>query len=203
MNPEPIINFQHIIMHTNEVNTAFEILLEEIELVANQLNDSGAEAFRAGDYDKARRAIEEATRLADFREKVKALQREWAGLTPGRFEVRRRKTTRTTKGRLERGLRTPEEAFRRPILEVLIELGGSASISDVLERVGAKMSSILNQYDLEPLPSDPRSVRWKNTAQWCRNTLVKEGLMKNDSSYGIWEITDAGRYWLEQEKKRE
>ena len=59
-------------MIKNEVNIAFEILLEEIELVANQLNESGADAFRAGDYDKARQAIEEATRLADSREKVKA-----------------------------------------------------------------------------------------------------------------------------------
>ena len=59
-------------MDTNEVNEGFEILLEEIEAVADTLNDAGAEAFRAGDYDKARAAIEEATRLAEFREKVKA-----------------------------------------------------------------------------------------------------------------------------------
>ncbi len=183
-------------MNKNEVYTAFEILLEEIELVANQLNESGADAFRAGDYDKARRAIEEATRLADFREKVKALQHEWAGLAVGGLKVRRPKSRRIAKGRLERGLRTPEEAFRRPILEALAELGGSASIGEVLERVGAKMKSVLNQYDREPLASDPRSARWKNTAQWCRNTLVREGLMKSDSPHGVWEISDAGRKWL-------
>ncbi|CDM66721.1 hypothetical protein [Pyrinomonas methylaliphatogenes] len=45
-------------MQGNEVNTAFEILLEEIELVANQLNDDGAQAFKEGDFDTARRAIE-------------------------------------------------------------------------------------------------------------------------------------------------
>jgi len=61
-------------MKGNEVNTAFEILLEEIELVANSLHEEGAAAFKAGDYDAARRAIEDATRLADFRDKVKALQ---------------------------------------------------------------------------------------------------------------------------------
>jgi hypothetical protein len=186
-------------MNKNEVNIAFEILLEEIELVANQLNESGADAFRAGDYDKARQAIEEATRLADFREKVKALQREWAGLAAGSLKVRPQKSRQTAKGRLQRGLRTPEEAFRRPILETLVELGGSAPIGEVLERVGIKMKSVLNQYDREPLPLDPRSVRWKNTAQWCRNTLVREGLMKNDSHHGVWEISDAGRKWLSHE----
>lgn len=183
-------------MNRNEVNVAFEILLEEIELVANQLNESGADAFRARDYDKARRAIEEATRLADFRAKVKNLQNEWAGSVAVGLKARQPKPRRTAKGRLERGLRTSEEAFRRPILETLVELGRSAPIGEVLKRVGAKMKSVLNQYDREPLPSDPRSVRWKNTAQWCRNTLVQEGLMKSDSPHGIWEISEAGRKWL-------
>lgn len=183
-------------MNRNEVNIAFEILLEEIEIVANQLNESGAEAFRSGDYDRARKAIEEATRLAEFREKVKALQREWVGLISGSLKTHQPGRRRADKGRLERGLRTPEEVFQRPILEALVELGGSAPSGEVLERVGAKMKSALNQYDLEPLPSDPRSVRWKNTAQWCRNTLVREGLMKRDSSHGVWEISDAGRKWL-------
>ncbi len=70
-------------MDKNEVNTAFEILLEEIEFVANDLNESGAEAFRAGDYEKARRAIEEATRLADLREKVKVLHGNGQALQKG------------------------------------------------------------------------------------------------------------------------
>ncbi len=79
----------------NEVNTAFEILLEEIELVANQLNEEGAQAFKQGEYDKARRAIEEATRLADFREKVKALQKEWASLLARGHSARRRQAARS------------------------------------------------------------------------------------------------------------
>ena len=70
---------------------------------------------------------------------------------------------------------------------------------EVLDRVEAKMKDVLNTYDREPLPSNPRSVRWRNTAQWCRNTLVREGLMKSDSPYGVWEISEAGRRWLENE----
>ena len=189
-------------MNKNEVNTAFEILLEEIELVANQLNESGADAFRGGDYAKARQAIEEATRLADFREKVKLLQQEWEGLAVRGLKARQQKQHLTAKRRLGHGLRTPEDMFRRPILEALVELGGHASIGEVLERVGAKMKSVLNQYDHEPLPSDRRSVRWKNTAQWCRNTLVREGLMNDDSPYGIWEISEQGHKWLTKEENQ-
>ncbi|MEW6526392.1 MAG: winged helix-turn-helix domain-containing protein [Spirochaetota bacterium] len=100
---------------------------------------------------------------------------------------------------MPRGLRTPEDAFRRPILEALVELGGKASLSEVLDLVGTKMRSKLTRYDHEPLPSDPKSIRWRNTAQWCRNTLVREGLMKSDSPHGIWEITEAGKKWLKHE----
>jgi hypothetical protein len=186
-------------METNEVNAAFEILLEEIESVANALNETGADAFRSGDYDRARQAIEESTRLSEFREKLKALQKEWAGLSTQRWKTRARKAMRPGKGRLARGLRTPEEAYRKPILEALMELGGSAPVSEVLDKVELKMKDVLNAYDREPLPSDPRSVRWRNTAQWCRTTLVREGLMKRDSPYGIWEISKEGQRWLQKE----
>ena len=186
-------------MERNEVNVAFELLLEEIESVANGLNDEGAEAFRSGDYDKARLAIEVATRLVEFREKVKALQQEWGILSAQGLRPRRKGRKRRSKGMLPRGLRTPEAAFRKPILESLAELGGSAPVGKVLEVVEHKMKGILNEYDQEPLPSDPRSVRWRNTAQWCRNTLVREGLMKSDSPHGIWEISEEGRRWLQHE----
>lgn len=189
-------------MEMNEVNEAFEILLEEVEAVANALNAAGADAFRAGDYEKAKAAIEEATRLAEFREKVKTLQKEWAELFSTRAGARKEKCRRKVKARLPRGLRTPENSFRHPILEALVELGGSASISDVMDRVEQKMKGVLNEYDFEPLPSDPRSVRWRNSAQWCRNTLVRERLMKGDSSYGVWEISDQGRKWLNEHKRK-
>jgi len=155
-------------MEKNEVNEVFKILLEEIEAVANALNEEGAQALRAGDYDKAKSAIEEATRLDEFREKVKGLQKEWVGLFASEPRARKGKGRRKSRARLPRGLRTPEDAFRRPILETLVELGGGAPIGEVLKRVEQKMKGVLNQYDYEPLPSDSRSPRWRNTAQWCR-----------------------------------
>lgn len=91
-----------------------------------------------------------------------------------------------------RGLRTPEEAYRRPLLEALVELGGRAKVAEVLSHVEAKMKGILNEHDYDPLPSNPKQPRWRNTAHWCRNTLVTEGVMKNDSPAGIWEISEKG-----------
>jgi hypothetical protein len=177
-------------MDRNEVSTAFEIVLEEIETVVDSLNQDGAGAFQKGDYDAARSLIEVATRLTDFRGRVRNLQKEWENLFSAK--IPRKPSKRKQTPRLQRGLRTPEDAFRRPIMEVLVESGGSASVGQVLDRVGEKMKTILNDYDCQPLPSMPNTTRWRNSAQWCRNTLVQEGLMKGDSPRGIWEISPRG-----------
>jgi hypothetical protein len=192
-------------MNSNEVNTAFEILLEEIELVANSLNEDGAAAFKTGSYDVARRLIDEAARLAGFREKVKALQKEWGSLVVNQpsygLSVSYASGKATgSKARLPRGLRTPEDAFRRPILEALVELGGEANLNEVLDLVGAKMKAILTRYDFEPLVSSPKLPRWRNTAQWCRNKLASDGLMRSDSPYGIWAISEEGRKALQNDR---
>jgi excinuclease UvrABC nuclease subunit len=63
-------------MDKNEVNTAFEILLEEIEEVINLISKEGEEAFKTQDFDKAKTLIEYGERLKCFREKVKTLQKE-------------------------------------------------------------------------------------------------------------------------------
>jgi len=182
-------------METNEVNFAFEILLEEIEGVVNALNKDGAAAFQKGDYEKARGIIEDATRFTTFREKVQTLQKEWGQLhirkvSPTKTQTPSKRQSLTAK--LKRGLRTTENSFREPILEALQGLGGSARMNDVLNRIEKTMKSALTPHDYQPLPSDPKQIRWRNTAQWCRNTLVNEGLMKKDSPWGIWEISSMG-----------
>lgn len=76
--------------------------------------------------------------------------------------------------KLKKDLRTPEDEFRIPILEALVELGGKAEMKEVLKKVEEKMKHKLNQHDHEGLPSNPSLKRWEKTAQWCRNTLVNE-----------------------------
>lgn len=182
-------------MDRNEVTTAFEIVLEEIETVVDSLNQDGAKAFQKGDYDSAKELIEIATRLTNFRDKVRGLQKEWDNIFSTRISSKPAK--RRHSRHLPRGLRTPEDAFRRPILEALMEMDGSASVEQVLDLVGEKMKTVLNDYDRQPLVSYPNTVRWRNTAQWCRNSMVQEGLLKADSPRGVWEISDKGREALE------
>ncbi len=176
-------------MNKNEVNIAFEILLEEIEEVFNIISQEGETAFKKQDFEKAKKLIENGERLRNFREKVKTLQEEWKNI----FSTTIQKVKRKERGRLKRGLRTPESEFILPILQSLVELGGKAEMKAVLDKVYEKMKSILNTYDLQPLKSNPTSKRWQNTAQWARNTMVDEGLLKSNSPRGIWEITEKGR----------
>jgi negative regulator of replication initiation len=87
--------------------------------------------------------------------------------------------------------RTPQQAYRQPILEALLEFRGAAAACDVLERVREKMQGILKPADHEKLASG--MVRWRNTAMWERSAMVQQGLLKADSPRGHWEISDRGR----------
>ncbi len=102
-----------------------------------------------------------------------------------RLPFQRRYTHRTNE-------RTPQEAYRNPILQVLHEMGGRGRTNEVLDNVGELMRDDLNVADLDYLPSG-NDIRWRNAAQWERQVMVDEGLLKKDSHRGIWELTDEGR----------
>jgi restriction system protein len=181
------------------VFAAFEILLEEIEAEIELINKIATRAMERRDYDGAREAIERATQATTFRDKIVSLRKEWETLTVGqrgKAEEAIIPAKRRNLGRLPRGVRTPTEAYYQPILKALNELGGSAKMDVVLERVEQSMKKVLREVDYEPLASGAEMLRWRNTAQWARDTMVKEGLLKSNSPRGIWEITEAGRMSL-------
>jgi len=112
-------------------------------------------------------------------------------------DINKIKGTGQIRQKIKKGLKTPESQYRIPILQVLTELGGQGRINEILEKVYEKMKDILNKVDLELLPSGTDS-RWRNTACWERNTMVKEGLIKRGSPRGIWEITEKGKIYLKE-----
>lgn len=183
------------------VQAAFEMLLEEIEAEIDFITGVGSKAFEKRDYDRARDALEHAGKLTAFRDKTATLKKEWDGFTVIEVDEEDRKEAQTQRqnlGRLQRGMRTREEAYYVPILQVLSEMGGSGKVAEVLDRVGKKMKGMLKKPDYESLASGTDSLRWRNTAQWARNAMVNEGLLKKDSPRGVWEISDKGRSYLKQ-----
>ena len=99
---------------------------------------------------------------------------------------------------MPRGIKTPSKAYYQPILKALVDLNGKANVIDVLNRVEKAMKGVLREADYEPLPSNPKDLRWVNTAKWARKdmTMMKPPLLKPDSPKKIWEITEAGRRFL-------
>lgn len=99
--------------------------------------------------------------------------------------------------RLAAGLKTPMTDYYLPLLQALEELGGSAPTRAVITRVGELMKGKLKDVDYAALPKYPSLLRWENTTQFARNSLVDEGLLKKGSPHGIWEITPKGRKHLQ------
>lgn len=186
------------------VRAAFEMLLEEIEAEIDFINSVGSKSFEKRDYERAREALEHAGKLSAFRDKTVGLKKEWDSFTQIEIDaedIEAAQTQRQNLGRLQRGMRTPEEAYYIPILQVISEMGGSGKVADVLDRVGKKMKKTLKACDYEPLSSDPGHLRWRNAAQWARNSMVQEGLLKNDSPRGIWEISEKGEQLIIEKVK--
>lgn len=175
--------------------TADRHLLEAVSALerAVEAEKVGARtALDRGDLSASRSAIERAERITSLIDSV-------AGMVVAHAPTDGvRGSGRKNLGRIPKGTKTPAEAFRVPILRALSEMGGSAQIGRVLDRVEQMMLGLLRPVDREGLPSDPQQPRWRNTAQWERLAMVKDGLLRSDSPRGVWEITDAGRRFLSE-----
>jgi restriction system protein len=191
-------------MQNHEVIPAFEMLLDELENVVGALNQEGAQLLTAGKYDEARALIEKAESINAIRDKIQSLSEDWQKLLVKSTEKtvrkpRKRKLKSTTL--LEKGLRTPEDAFKLPLLKTLIEMGGAGRVSDVLDRMENHVKPILTDHDYEPLSSTDE-LRWRNTAKWARAEMVKEGLLDPNSPYGVWTITPYGNQWMNKQQNQ-
>jgi restriction system protein len=191
---------------SDDVGAALGLLQGALGDEEQRIRTEGAQAMQKGDFDTATSVIDFARRLLAFRDKVGALEKEWGTLeamrdaaTPEVQEI----VSKRFFGRRGSGEITPHSAFYRPILEVLVEMGGAGRTRDVLDRVGEKMKAIFKPKDFEAHQSDAQQIRWRNTGQWARNHMVNgdgDGRMKQGSPNGRWEISDKGRAWLKANK---
>lgn len=186
----------------NDVSTALALLRDSLAEEEQRIRNEGAKAMQGGDYDTATCVIDFAKRLLAFQKKVEGLVAEW-----GELEVLRDTASPEVQeivskrffGKKKKGEITPHTDFYPYILQALTEMGGSGKTALVLDQVGKKMKGVLTALDYAVLPSDGKSIRWRNSAQWARNAMVNEdGRMKRTKN-GIWEISDKGRAWLKRQ----
>ncbi|MHB1338363.1 MAG: winged helix-turn-helix domain-containing protein [Bellilinea sp.] len=179
-----------------DAENAFQVLKSEIKTALNQIQAEGSQVFLKGNFDDAKKLADRAEQLEGFLKNINHMQREWKGLMtqpallPG---VKDRDPSKTYKAAT--GQKTHAKYFRIPILKALVEMGGSGKTAEVIDRVGDMLADQLNDYDKEELPSGYK-LRWRNTAEWVRNTLKTEGLVSSQTPRGNWEITQAGIEYL-------
>lgn len=177
-------------------SSAFDLLRDEVEARLAKFHAAISDASARHAYDQVGQLAKSAQEVADLKKELAALEKRFGALVEADAEPEPQESDGK---KLKKGLKTPESAYRRPILQALVELGGSSELHAVLNRVHAMMKGELNQHDLAPLPSDGVTPRWQNTAQWARNALREGGYLRSDSPYGVWEISDRGRAWLAQQ----
>lgn len=194
MNPPP---------DQNDVSTALGLLRDSLAEEELRIRNEGAAAMKGGDYDTATSVIEFAKRLLAFQKKVEALVGEWVELEDLRDTASPEVQEIVSKrffGKKKKGEITPHTDFCRPILEVLVEMGGAGKTKLVLDKVGLKMKGMLKPIDYESHKSDEKQIRWRNSAQWARNAMVNDDGRMTKTPNGIWEISEKGRKWLRQSK---
>jgi restriction system protein len=139
-------------------------------------------------------------KLAKLRERLKALETLASDDSDSQIAM-----SVSSKPRIALGLETqalqfaPTESYWIPILEAIVERGGREYSDAILSLVEKKMAKILTAADYEILPSGG-AQRWRNRAQWQRQNMVQQGILRKDSPRGIWEITPEGRKWLAARK---
>ncbi len=179
-----------------DVQEAFDTLLTHLCQALKNAQIAGERAFKEGRFEEAQEAAQRGQEIQSRLQKLEALQREWAGLFGGEPVPVPRAIYQIRKQPLH-SLKVPQ--YRLPILAVLEEMGGKGRMQEVLRRLEDLLKNRLRDLDWELL-SDGRTIRWQKAAQWARHIMVREGLLASDSPWGVWEITDAGRAYLQEHR---
>ena len=87
---------------------------------------------------------------------------------------------------------TPQGAYKLPILQYLHgEAPGAAAAHEVASHIESTMRDRFTSEDLEQ--SSKGGPRWRRILDNARLQLAREGMLRQDSPKGVWEITDRGK----------
>ena len=90
----------------------------------------------------------------------------------------------------------PRRSYGLPILRALESFGGSGATHQVLNLVYQFMEEANELRAIDKSRRSDGQFYWDNRTQDMRRELISKGLMMADSPRGIWEISDAGREYL-------
>ena len=81
----------------------------------------------------------------------------------------------------------PNSVLRDTLLDVLTDMGGCGKTQAILDEMESRLGSRLTPADKELLKDG--EARWRKKTQWLRVALKNEGVFKDDSPRGIWELS--------------
>jgi len=88
--------------------------------------------------------------------------------------------------------KTPQNAFRKPILSILKNHGGESRRMIVLKELEKVMDDRLTEFDKTDIPSG--TIRWQKSAEWEVRVMREQDLLKpvSQTASGIWALTEKG-----------
>jgi len=95
--------------------------------------------------------------------------------------------------------KTPQDAFQKPLLEVIYRQGGSGRPADLRLPMKERMRGQLSATDFEQIKSGDE--RWWKSVNWARFDLVEDGYLRNDSPRGVWTLSEKGVALVESRLK--
>ena len=148
---------------------AFDLLHQQLDNSLGDVQEQIALAARQGAFDQADQYIKRARELTGLRKDLNEIEKRFGQLVEVETEEWPEPGQPPDARKFRKGLKTPQEEYRVPILQALVELGGRSELHPVLDRVYKLMKGRLNDYDHTVLPSDDATPRWRNTAQGARH----------------------------------
>ncbi len=179
-----------------QVDEAIKALEEAVRSSLETAKSQGAEAFKAGHFERAKQAADDGKTIEAFIEEVTRIKRRWENLQNVSQESKR-----TLETPVHQGVKSPArdpfnpEQLIQSVLRILEDLGGTAQRDDVLERLEKVVLEQLQSANGDG-PDSGLPSGWENTLVIMQKTMVKRGLLHARPQRGIWQITPQGRLLL-------
>lgn len=209
-------------MGIREVNAAFDILTEEIDSLIPEIIKQGNLLNESRYFDKARKVIEQAESMDDFKADILHLKQQWNDLVStisknlGALTTDKTATVQVETEELEQSIvsipssplssgvylsgqetenaaKTNKSVFYIPILEVLERNYGEIDSDTLFAHLEESLGDTLTESDRAPLSPGNPQIRWHNSVFWARKELVKQGLLEDTIQTKYWEISNLGR----------
>lgn len=87
--------------------------------------------------------------------------------------------------------------LRVPLLKTLYAMGGRAYSREIRAKIGRLVAPMFGAAGKEIVSNG--QPRWWNTICSVRNDLIAEGLFRNDSEHGVWELSKRGLEFMSAE----